>query len=72
MINNSQKVLKRIIERTTRERNQSTGININSYYSHGYQDALDIVLLIIKQELEMDSQITIEEVLKNENTRVTI
>ena len=68
MINNSQKVLNRIIERTTRERKQSTGMNINSYYSHGYQDALDIVLLIIKQELEMDSQTTIEEVLKNENT----
>ena len=63
MINNSEKILKRIIERIITERKQSSGMNINSYYAHGYKDALDIVTLIIRQELETDSQITIEEIL---------
>ena len=41
---------------------------VPSYYASGYKDALAIVELIINQELQRDSQITIEEVLKNENT----
>lgn len=74
MINNSNEILKRIIRRVNDEVKVSSGMSsgVPSYYASGYCDAMNIVELIINQELQRDSHITIEEVLKNENTRVTI
>lgn len=69
MINNSIEVLNRIIRRVRNEVWVTSKMNPgSSYYAAGYRDALSIVELIINQELQRDSQITIEEVLKNENT----
>lgn len=69
MINNAKEVLSRIIKRVRKESDLSSGMNPgSSFYAAGYRDALNIVELIIQQELQLDSQITIEEVLKNENT----
>lgn len=69
MINNSNEVLNRIIRRVRNEVEVSSGMHCgSSYYAAGYRDSLAIVELIINQELQRDSQITIEEVLKNENT----
>lgn len=63
MINNAKEVLSMIIKRVRKESELSSGMNPgSSYYADGYRDALNIVELIIKQELELDSQITIEEV----------
>lgn len=69
MINNSKNVLSRIIKRVRKESEYASGMNPgSSYYAAGYRDALKIVELIISQEIQLDSQISIEEVLKNENT----
>lgn len=69
MINNSNEVLNRIIRRVRNEVEVSSKMDpVSSYYAAGYRDSLSIVELIINQELQRDSQITIEEVLKNENT----
>ena len=69
MINNANQILTKIINRVRKESELSSGMNPgSSFYAAGYRDALNIVELIIQQELQLDSQITIEEVLKNENT----
>lgn len=69
MINNAKEVLSKIIKRVKNESDLSSRMNPgSSYYAAGYRDALKMVELIIHQELKLDSQITIEEVLKNENT----
>ena len=71
MINNAKEILIRVIKRVKKESELSSGMNPgSSYYAAGYRDAMKIVELIITQELKMASltQLTIEEVLKNENT----
>ena len=69
MINNAKEVLRKIIKRVKNESDLSSRMNpVSSYYASGYRDAMKMVELIIHQELNLDSQNTIEEVLNNENT----